>query len=116
MSTHSLLTLFPVQPPPSNANAQAGSYPNDLTNATTMNGGPGSITPTRKERPMIDTKRKQTLLSLLEALTELQKDTASHSSSTSACLLHCIMDMELTTIFAQRLRAGFEERERIGGT
>lgn len=40
-----------------------------------MNGGPGSVTPTRKERkPIIDTKRKQTLLNLLDILTELQKD------------------------------------------
>ena len=48
-----------------------------------MNGGPGSVTPTRKEpKPHIDTKRKQTLLNLLDILAELQKD--SDGSTTGA--------------------------------
>lgn len=84
MLSDGLVSALLVHPPSSNANAQTGAYPNDITNATTMNGGPGSITPTRKERPVIDTKRKQTLLSLLEALTELQKDSASNLSSPGA--------------------------------
>lgn len=76
----SLIKRLLVQPPPNNVNGSTGAYPNDLTNATTMNGGPESVAPARKERPVIDTKRKQTLLSLLEALTELQKDTSDNST------------------------------------
>ncbi|THH11432.1 hypothetical protein EW145_g659 [Phellinidium pouzarii] len=56
--------------------ASGGGYAGDLTNATTMNGGRRSVTPTRKseQRPAINTQRKQTLLSLLDILAELQKD------------------------------------------
>ena len=66
-----------------------GTYPSDLTNAATMNGGPGSVTPTRKEpKPIIDTKRKQTLLNLLDILAELQKD-ADGSTSGARRSNHC---------------------------
>ena len=46
--------------------------------STTNSGGPGAITPTRKDqRQGMDSKRRQTLLSLLDALTELQRDEES---------------------------------------
>ncbi|KAI5118541.1 hypothetical protein M0805_008482 [Coniferiporia weirii] len=60
---------------PPQVSQTTGAYPSDLTHAVTMNGGPSSSTPTRKEpKPAIDTKRKQTLLNLLDILAELQKD------------------------------------------
>ncbi|KAH8113819.1 WD40 repeat-like protein [Phellopilus nigrolimitatus] len=65
-----------LQPPPAMPSG-AGAYAGDLTNATTMNTrlGPRAVTPTRKEhKPAIDTKRKQTLLNLLDILAELQKE------------------------------------------
>lgn len=81
-----------LQPPASSSGA--GAYASDLTNARTMGRGPGTETPTRKEpkpKPTIDTKRKQTLLSLLDILAELQKegdspltDTLPHSKAVKA--------------------------------
>ena len=64
-----------MQPPASSLGA--GAYASDLTNARTMGRVSGTETPTRKEpkpKPTIDTKRKQTLLSLLDILAELQKE------------------------------------------
>ncbi len=59
-----------VQPPPLNTPGTA-PYTADI-----KDGGPGAITPTRKDHrvpPGVDSKRRQTLLTLLDALTELQK-------------------------------------------
>lgn len=55
--------------PPTALNVSASGL-NDLTSALPT----GMATPTRTNSPAIDTKRKQTLLSLLDALHELSKD------------------------------------------
>lgn len=54
---------------------------NDIT--TELNDA-SSITPSRKERPITVARRKQMLLTLLEALTELQKESESGITSSSA--------------------------------
>lgn len=59
------------------------SYPNDLTKAREVNIA-GLITTTRKERHAFDTGRKQMLLSFLDALTEVQKESESNMYSSSA--------------------------------
>ncbi|EPQ52299.1 WD40 repeat-like protein [Gloeophyllum trabeum ATCC 11539] len=63
-----MVNTLRVDPPPVTPN-----YTNDLT--VNLPNGPGSVTPTRTEP---SNKRKQTLLSLLDALTELTKDEDIH--------------------------------------
>lgn len=64
-------------------NAPSEIHTNELTNTTTSSAGPGTVTLTRQERPVIDTKRNQNLPSSSEVLTELQTDSSNKSSSPS---------------------------------
>lgn len=57
-----------MQPPPNSP----GYHPPDL--AAALNGSGGAVTPTRADRGRSESKRKQTLLSLLDALNELKND------------------------------------------
>lgn len=58
-----------MQPPPTSVSG--GGYAGDIMNTSAHT----NVTPSRKDsRSAIDSKRKQTLLSLLEALSELQRD------------------------------------------
>lgn len=82
-----LYRSFSAHPHALDAIAQSETYSNELTNATIRGGGPGSISPTRTERPIIDSNKKRMLLSLLEALAELQKDSESNTPSLSAKLV-----------------------------